>query len=357
MNIFIRFGIGVAALALAVGIGAGAYAMYGSDDAPGQRATGAPEIADDASAGGGGGLAMTCIVGTVDCNDTPDIKYDDFGETPEQRCMAEYRDCAEPAPCTPELCDSVPASGCKSGTAPDGTSFETCVGCGYAEPQPGELVDPVAPVDPPVDLPLEAPTIDPAVSGPASDFQIAPDVAPPPPTDFQLPPEFDPEMAGTGCLGIDPCTLSSYSLCQPGDCSISSDGILTCGYMAPCQVEELLPGETEVKPVPADVPCAVGPCFGNDPLAGAPESCPSNPCTVYSPDQPDGVPCSIVESCGIPDPSAESPERGTQTCPPVPGNSGGGSSGSGSNSSSGSSGSGGSVTEPPATEAATPAAQ
>ncbi len=313
MKIWMRLGVGVAAIALSVGLGVGAYAMYGDDSAPKQRSIAdAPETGDeDASAGGGGGLAATCLVGTVDCNDTPGIEYDDFGDA--AKCAAEATNCIEPAACPPEDCSTMSYGSCELETAEDGSTVETCVACTPAYPVPEPMIEP-APGGVAIDEP--APVLDPAVSGPAIDV-----------TD---PPDFDPGMVGTGCLGLDPCTVSARPLCVSGDCTVSSDGVIECPYIAPCDIEELLPGETEVKPIIADLPCAVSPCFGNDPLAGVPENCPSDPCTIYSPSEPAGVPCNHFEPCTIPDPAANVPESGTETCPPPPAGGSSGSSGSGS---------------------------
>lgn len=320
MKTWTRMAIGVAALALSVGIGAGAAAMYGSDAAPKQQLAAAPEATgDDPAAGGGDALAASCLAGATDCNDAPSVKYDSLEAS--MKCAADAANCAGPAACPPDGCSAISQGSCKTGTAPDGSTFETCVGCGYAEPAPGPLVDPAVPVDPSTDLPLGVPEHAPVVIGPAVDLPLAPD--------------FDPTFAGTGCLGLDPCTVSSRPLCLPGDCVVSSDGAVACPDIPPCEIQRSLPGETDVKPVPPGVPCAVSPCLGNDPFAGVPASCPSDPCTVYLPNEPHGVLCNPDEPCAIPDPVANAPQAGVRACPPFPGHRGGGTSGSGGSDSGG----------------------
>ncbi len=192
----------------------------------------------------------------------------------------------------------VPYESCSTAIDGDGSSVTTCVGCAPAQPAPVPVVDP-APVGPAIDG--LAPELDPADGGPAVD--VPPD------------PDFDPGMAGTVCLGVDPCLVSARPLCVPGDCTVSSDGAVDCPYIPPCNIPNPVPGETEVRPMPVDAPCVVSPCAGIDPSAAAPERCSSDPCTIYALSQPEGVPCDRVEPCTIPDPAVDAPESGVQTCP------------------------------------------
>jgi hypothetical protein len=314
MKISMRMAIGVVALALAIGVGVSAVAMYGSDDAPPHApAAGLESAGDDTSTAGngGGGIAASCLVGVPDCNDTPGMSHDSGGAS--SKCAANASDCAEPTICAPDRCSTSSQGSCSSGIGPDGSPFETCVGCGYAEPVPPPFVDPAMPVEPSTDFPLNTPADNPPTG--------APSVGVPPM------PDFDPKYAGTGCLGLDPCAVSARPLCVAGDCTVSSDGAVDCPYIPACN--NPVP-ETNAKPVPIDGPCAVAPCLGNDPLAGVPESCPSDPCTIYSPNQPDGVPCRRPIPCsiranGVPEPCPQ---------PPVePDGGAGGSTGSGGSSS------------------------
>jgi hypothetical protein len=90
----------------------------------------------------------------------------------------------------------------------------------------------------------------------------------------------EPIVVGEGCLGEDPCTISSRPMlgCLPPDCSVSSDGAIDCpGYPIcdlPVPVDpavEAREREPEVKPLPVEQPCSTEPCIGGEPAVGAPE--------------------------------------------------------------------------------------
>jgi hypothetical protein len=298
MKTWMRFAVGAAALALAIAVGTGAYAMRGTDEAPSRQSADLPE-SEDAPLGGGGGVAAACIEGSTDCNDTPDIVYEDAGDSPA-KCAADAADCAEPAAC--------PDEGCTAGFAQNCVTLETdpapaeCYefNCGVLPPgiEPGVEPD-VEPIDPAlVDPPADG---DPPA---ASDLPITTEEP------FILPAgEVEGGTIGAGCLGIDPCTISSRPVigCLPPDCAVSSDGAIDCPTYLVCDepivVDPMPPvegGETEIKPFPAQQICSVD-CLTKDPVTGDPLLCETKPCVSGAPAL--GAPEGIVEECTIVDPA------------------------------------------------------
>lgn len=244
MKTWMRFGLGAAALALAVAIGTAAYAMRDdSSESPSTANDGGIESAclvgtvdcndTPGDTAGDGGLSQTCLVGTPDCNDTPG---EGFGETAGDSvagmCAPGFPDCVdtvvdpngEAQKCAADAVDCIepfPAPDCvfTDGPTPE-ESVVSCpsVGCEPA-PMPGEAVDP------PVGAP--EPLVDPAPGEP---------VDPAPETTIEEPPAelVDPIE---GCLGADPCTISSEQMCPPPDCAVSSDGTTTCNATKPICAE------------------------------------------------------------------------------------------------------------------------
>ncbi len=263
MKTWMRFGIGAAALVVAIAIGTAAYAMRDdADDTPVTASDDAGTGAESACLIGttdcndtpGEGLGQTCLVGTpdcvdadlggdaancaedvVDCQDTggttagmciegvPDCMdtvvepYGDFGEIPA-KCAADAVDCVEPGVCTPEGCSYEECT-----TTPGATPEEDVVSCqGYGCSEPVPAPDPL--VDPPMGAP--EPMVDPAVD-PATEPLVDP-----------IPETQAGEPDTSGCLGVDPCTISSQQMCPPPDCAVSSDGTTTCYAIDPiCAAE------------------------------------------------------------------------------------------------------------------------
>jgi hypothetical protein len=162
----------------------------------------------DADLGGGSGVSAMCAPGYEDCVDTVVEPYGDFGELPE-RCAADAAACVEPAGC--------PSEGCSAGEE-----------CGV-------------PADPGVQ-------IDPAFGGVDGATGYAPRV--------------------DGCLGVDPCTISSEQKCPPDDCAVSSNGETICYAIDPaCEAPD---NASEPATCQGSVPPSAGSGSGGSPGEGSP---------------------------------------------------------------------------------------
>ena len=264
MQMWTRMAIGIGAIALAIAAGTGAYAMRG-DDAPRpaalQEADGAP--ASD-SEGGGLGLTAMCVEEQPDCVDTVGAPYGDFGET-QAKCAADATECFEPG-CAADACDG--------GFAPCNVtdlavSCEVSIDCTIIVPLPAEVVEIATET---VTEPVE-PGVAPGGQGDGGDPFI-----------------------GTGCLGSDPCSISSRPdvACLPPDCVIGEGGSVVC--TAPvCEIE-----------VPRGAPDGVS--FGD---------CPSPPIVCAEPVPDDGT---VSSDCVYPCPLEPAPNGadGVPACDGVP---------------------------------------
>jgi len=334
MKMWTRLGIGAAAIALAIAAGTGAYAMRGGRDGSPRSASQETDRQQKRAADDTSGSMAVCVAEVPDCNDMVVLPDGD-----QARCAAEAETCID----TP--CEGGPAVDC---IAPEASgvcyTLETepiatqCVDIGCARPVPAE---------PPIDV-VPVPGV------PESGVEPAPGG--------------ERGAIGAGCLGEDPCTISSEMKCLPPDCAVSSDGTITCPEPIPCEVPPvdatpvvIEPDATAVveggstrgdEPAPPPTePCVIDPCFGNDPYAGIPESCPP---LCEPPDAPDGStepampcsapcdepdpeslvhPCTPIDPCVSPDQPAPAPEDDVQKCPPSTGGGEGGSSGSSSSGS------------------------
>ncbi len=327
MKMWARMGIGVAAIALAVAAGTGAYAMRGRDGSPKDATRDADtqqkRAADDAS---GSSLAM-CAVEVPECNDLIVLP-----EGEQARCAEAVESCVD----TP--CVGGPAVDCMA-PQPSGVCYTLdtdpiTTRCAEEGCAPSEPVG--APVDEPMPTDLE--------------------------TGAAPPPAVEPGAIGTGCLGEDPCAISSEMKCLPPDCAISSDGTIACPEPVPCEIPPVGATPFTVEPdataiaegassdsdelPPPTEPCVIDPCYGNDPYAGIPADCPpvceppvapdgstetAAPCSAPC-DQPDPEslvhPCTPPEPCTPADEPAAEPEVDTRPCPSTGGGGSSGSSGS-----------------------------
>jgi len=326
MKMWTRLGIGVAAIALAIAAGTGAYAMRGERDGSPKGATQERGADQKRSADEAPGALALCVEDVPGCNDMIVVSEDDAA-----RCAEDAETCID-TPCEggPAVDCIVPEASGVCYTLDTDPITTSCVDTGCAQPLPFEPA--------PDDLPMP--------DAPASGAEPATGEA--------------GGAIGTGCLGEDPCSISSEMKCLPPDCAISSDGTITCPEPVPCDIPAvdatpivIEPDATAVsesedpatdEPALAAEPCVVDPCLGNDPTAGIPANCPplceppaapdgstvpavpcSSPC-----EQPDPEslvhPCAPVEPCASPDRLATEPEGEKEECAPA----GGGTSGSSS---------------------------
>ncbi|MBI5287530.1 MAG: hypothetical protein HY873_01000 [Chloroflexi bacterium] len=343
MKMWTRLGIGVVAIALAIAAGTGAYAMRGGRDGSPKQATQETDTQQKRAADDSAGTMAMCVAEVPDCNDMVVLPEGD-----QARCAADAGTCID----TP--CVGGPAVDCMA-PEPSGVCYSLdtepittqCVDTGCAQPMP---VDPPTDVEPVPGAPEDAPGGG-VLTAPAEENGTI----------------------GVGCLGEDPCTISSEMKCLPPDCAISSDGTIFCPEPVPCEVPPVDVTPITIEPdatavaeggstrgdepaPPATEPCVIDPCFGNDPYAGIPENCPplceppaapngstepAMPCAAPC-DQPDpeGLvhPCAPIDPCVSPDQPATEPEGDVRECPP--------STGGGAPGSSGSSSSGAGVVEP-----------
>jgi hypothetical protein len=291
--------IGIGAIALAIAAGTGAYAMRG-DDAPKpavlQEADGAPAIDSE---GGGSGLTAMCLEGQPDCTNTVDVPYGDFGET-EAKCAAGATECVEPS-CPPEGCSTGAFAPCD--VSDPAVLCAPSIDCTIIAPLPVEVVDPV----PDVGAPAPDPG-DPIESGVSSDGGQGEDgVAP---GDEGHGGGGDP-FTGTGCLGGDPCSISSRqdSACLPPDCVLYEDGSVVCTACA-----ESVPLGAPDDIVSSDCPPPPVVCTE----AETPDGTVSSDCVYPCPLEPSPEGAEGVPDCGVVPPPFPCPTEDTPTNPADP---------------------------------------
>ena len=265
MQMWTRMAMGIGAIGLAIAAGTGAYAMRG-DDAPKptalQEADGAP--ASD-SEGGGLGLTAMCVEEQPDCVDTVGAPYGDFGEM-QVKCAAEAPDCYE-ANCAADACDGGGFAACD--VTDPAVLCAPLIDCTIIVPLPAEVVEIATET---VTEPVE-PGVAPGGQGDGGDPFI-----------------------GTGCLGSDPCSISSRPdvACLPPDCVIGEGGSVVC--TAPvCEIE-----------VPRGAPDGV-----------SSSDCPPPPVVCVEPVPGDGT---VSSNCGYPCPLETIPNgaEGVPDCGVVP---------------------------------------
>jgi hypothetical protein len=181
-----RLTVGVVAVVLAVAAAGGAYAMWGGDgddDKPSASQNERQADPGDVIGGDGGGVAATCIEGTVDCVDTP---LGGEGEgTGLGMCAPGVTDCVdvvvgEDADCAADGPDCGPDILCEYGYEADGCA-------------------------------------------PAPDCVTEPGIAP----DATLAPE-EVDRLKAECEEQTGCDDTPGARCLPPDCAVSSDGDISC---------------------------------------------------------------------------------------------------------------------------------